>query len=118
MTEVEVTKSVSVLIRGEAAERFLKLCEVREVDATTLLEQLLDDGGTALLTRRQRQILGLVAQGYSVREIAGSIYFSVSTVKREVATIHRELGTNDRAAAVAKALRLGIPLPADTPEIP
>ena len=62
----------------------------------------------ALLSRREREVLGLVAQGLSEREIAERLVLSRHTVHRHVANIRRKLGRSSRAAAVAEAARLGL----------
>jgi LuxR family transcriptional regulator, maltose regulon positive regulatory protein len=57
------------------------------------------------LTRRQREVLALVAQGMSDREIASTLYLSEHTVHRHVANILTRLGVSSRTAAVARAVR-------------
>ncbi|MCX6013827.1 MAG: response regulator transcription factor [Chloroflexi bacterium] len=59
----------------------------------------------SILTRRQIQILKLIAEGISSKEIANNIYVSSSTVKREVQQILHKLGVNDRAQAVSEAIK-------------
>jgi pimeloyl-ACP methyl ester carboxylesterase/DNA-binding CsgD family transcriptional regulator len=61
-----------------------------------------------LLSRREREVLGLVASGLSEREIAGQLVLSPHTVHRHVANIRHKLGRGSRAAAVAEATRLGL----------
>ncbi len=62
----------------------------------------------ALLSRREREVLALVAHGLSEREIAEQLVLSQHTVHRHVANIRRKLGRGSRAAAVAEATRLGL----------
>ena len=62
----------------------------------------------ALFSRREREVLGLVAQGLSDKEIAEQLVLSRHTVHRHVANIRRKLGRGTRAAAVAEAARLGL----------
>jgi pimeloyl-ACP methyl ester carboxylesterase/DNA-binding CsgD family transcriptional regulator len=62
----------------------------------------------ALLSSREREILGCVARGLSDREIAEHLVLSPHTVHRHVANIRRKLGRTSRTAAVAEAARLGI----------
>jgi pimeloyl-ACP methyl ester carboxylesterase/DNA-binding CsgD family transcriptional regulator len=61
-----------------------------------------------LLSRREREVLALVAHGLSEREIAEQLVLSQHTVHRHVANIRRKLGRSSRAAAVAEAARLGL----------
>ena len=62
----------------------------------------------ALFSRREREVLGLVARGLSDKEIAEQLVLSRHTVHRHVANIRRKLGRGTRAAAVAEAARLGL----------
>lgn len=59
------------------------------------------------LTARERQVLALVADGGTNREVAEQLGLSVKTVNRHVENIFDKLGVSSRAAAVAKALKTG-----------
>jgi pimeloyl-ACP methyl ester carboxylesterase/DNA-binding CsgD family transcriptional regulator len=61
-----------------------------------------------LLSRREREVLALVANGLSEREIAEQLVLSEHTVHRHVANIRHKLGRGSRTAAVAEAARLGL----------
>jgi pimeloyl-ACP methyl ester carboxylesterase/DNA-binding CsgD family transcriptional regulator len=61
-----------------------------------------------LLSRREREVLALVAMGLSDREIAEQLIVSHHTVHRHVANIRNKLGRGSRTAAVAEAARLGL----------
>ena len=61
-----------------------------------------------LLSRREREVLALVAMGLSDREIAEQLIVSHHTVHRHVANIRHKLGRGSRTAAVAEAARLGL----------
>jgi LuxR family transcriptional regulator, maltose regulon positive regulatory protein len=60
------------------------------------------------LTRRQGEVLGLVAAGLGDREIAARLHLSEHTVHRHVANIMTSLDVTSRTAAVARALRAGL----------
>jgi LuxR family maltose regulon positive regulatory protein len=60
------------------------------------------------LTERELEILGLLAERLSNKEIARELYISPGTVKRHTSTIFSKLGVHDRRKAVAKAVGLGI----------
>jgi DNA-binding NarL/FixJ family response regulator len=62
----------------------------------------------SLLTRREREVLALVAAGRSNREIASELVVSPHTIHRHVANILRKLGEPTRAAAAARAARDGL----------
>ncbi len=60
------------------------------------------------LTRRQREVLALVAEGLSDREIAARLYLSEHTVHRHMANLMSRLEVNSRSAAVARGVREGL----------
>jgi ATP/maltotriose-dependent transcriptional regulator MalT len=55
------------------------------------------------MTRRELQVLLLVAEGLSNRQIAERLVVSEHTVHRHLANIYARLGVSSRAAAVALA---------------
>jgi DNA-binding NarL/FixJ family response regulator len=59
------------------------------------------------LTRREVEILRLMAGGYSNREIAVALGTAEGTVKNHASSILSKLGVRDRTRAVLKALELG-----------
>jgi DNA-binding NarL/FixJ family response regulator len=59
----------------------------------------------AKLTRREANVLALLARGASNREIAASLQLSERTVENHVYTLYRKLGIHDRAHAALAALR-------------
>ncbi len=60
------------------------------------------------LSTREREVLNFIAQGRSVPAIAAELYLAPSTVKTHVQRLYEKLGVNDRAAAVAAAMRRGL----------
>ena len=60
------------------------------------------------LTRRELEVLRLVAKGLSNQQIAADLVLSEHTVHRHVANVLAKLGASSRAAAVAQAGRLGL----------
>jgi DNA-binding CsgD family transcriptional regulator len=65
-------------------------------------------GNRAGLTRREHDVLLLVASGMSNREIAGRLFLSPKTVERHLSGILRKLDAGSRLEAVSAASRLGI----------
>jgi DNA-binding NarL/FixJ family response regulator len=59
------------------------------------------------LTRRELEVLRLMAGGYSNREIAEALGTAEGTVKNHASNILSKLGVRDRTRAVLKALELG-----------
>jgi non-specific serine/threonine protein kinase len=60
------------------------------------------------LTRRELEVLRLLAEGRSDREIAAALFISPRTVMHHVASILDKLGADSRTAAAAQAIRLGL----------
>jgi DNA-binding NarL/FixJ family response regulator len=60
------------------------------------------------LTPREREVLRLIAAGFSNREIAEASGTAEGTVKNQASSILSKLGVRDRTRAVLKALELGV----------
>lgn len=60
------------------------------------------------LTQRESEVLGFLVSGMSNRAIAAELILGEETIKSHVRSIFRKLDVNDRAGAVATALREGI----------
>jgi DNA-binding NarL/FixJ family response regulator len=61
------------------------------------------------VTAREREVLSLLAEGLSNRQIAERLVVSEHTVHRHVTNILRKLGLPSRTAAAAYAVRAGLP---------
>jgi DNA-binding NarL/FixJ family response regulator len=61
-------------------------------------------GELARLTRREREVMALLARGLTNKGIAREMVISENTVKRYLKSIYAKLDVDSRAAAVAKAL--------------
>ena len=84
--------------------------EVREIQVTAgepfvADEKKRDDLG---ITRREMEILALVAQGMSNREIAGKLYVSENTVKTHCSRAFDKLGARRRTQAVQLGKEFGL----------
>ncbi|WP_030919143.1 response regulator [Streptosporangium amethystogenes] len=60
------------------------------------------------LSRRELEVLGLIARGATNREVAAKLFITEATVKTHLLHIFAKLGVKDRAAAVAAAYETGL----------
>jgi DNA-binding NarL/FixJ family response regulator len=68
--------------------------------------------GEFSLTSRENDILALLSEGHSNREIAQALFLSEKTVKAHLAAIFRKLGVTNRTQAAMVAVRMGVgPVP-------
>ena len=71
-----------------------------------------------LLTQREAEVLGLLADGRLATSIASELELSPRTVHRHLANIYRKLGVHDRMIAVNLARERGLIGPSASPAIP
>jgi len=124
---LDLAAALSTAGRGDRARReieaalgdFQAMGADRDAErASTMLGQLgatrsgaspeLVDTPLAVLSKREREVLGLVADGRTNREIAERLVLSEHTVNRHVANILRKLGLTSRAAAASLAGQYGL----------
>jgi predicted ATPase/DNA-binding CsgD family transcriptional regulator len=67
-----------------------------------------DDGLFEPLTRREREVLVLLTQGYSAPEIAQQLTLALSSVKWYVQQVYGKLGVNNKQRAILRAKELGL----------
>lgn len=77
-------------------------------DAKPLLSSDLLSDAANLLSPREVEVLQLIAQGLTNKEIATKLVVAPSTAKRHTINIYNKLGVNNRAEATAAAYELGI----------
>ena len=81
---------------------------VRMVGLGLTIFQPQADGDATPLSRREREVLELVAAGQTNREAAAALHLSPHTVKDLTSSLYRKLGAKNRADAVRRAERLGL----------
>ena len=64
--------------------------------------------GAGALSRRELEVLTLVAQGLNNRAIAEQLFISENTVKNHIRNIHEKLQVHSRMEAVVRAVREGV----------
>jgi DNA-binding CsgD family transcriptional regulator len=72
------------------------------------IESLRKNSGNGRLTRREVQILELIAEGNSNLHIADALHVSHSTVATHIRNIFRKIGASNRTEAAEKARRSGL----------
>ncbi len=98
----ELKHAVERLLAGE---RYVSGAEP-EAPAHAVTDYVLPDGSR--LTRRQRDVLELLAEGLLNKQIAERLGTSEHTVKIHVSGIMKKLGARTRTASVNEATRLGL----------
>jgi DNA-binding NarL/FixJ family response regulator len=78
------------------------LTEVRRWDLPNSREE------DRVVTKREEEVLQLIADGCSTPEVAERLYISQKTVKNHLASIYQKLDARDRTQAVLAAVRMGI----------
>lgn len=79
------------------------LSEVRRMTPVPSLED-----NEQIVTRREIDVLQLIADGCSTPEVAERLFISQKTVKNHLASIYQKLDARDRTQAVLQAVRMGI----------
>lgn len=95
------------LQRGNAldASYIEKVIRVSQEYSSTLKAM---EAKNIILTERETQVLKLLVQGLTQREMAEKMYLSVSTVKRYIEHIYEKLDVNNKIAAIRKAEKMNI----------
>jgi DNA-binding NarL/FixJ family response regulator len=101
----EIAAAVRMAASGETALSpqlaASMLNEVRKWDKAAAEEE-------RIVTKREEEVLQLIADGCSTPEVAAKLYISQKTVKNHLASIYQKLDARDRTQAVLAAVRMGI----------
>lgn len=108
--EIRLLQATDHARRGETARARELRGQARHLAGAQGLVTLLREFGEPaalatpidVLTRREREVVDLIAEGLRNKEIAARLFISLSTVKRHVANIYAKLGVTHRTAALAK----------------
>ncbi|MFE5011316.1 response regulator [Streptomyces sp. NPDC056696] len=67
-----------------------------------------DEVPDSILTAREEEVLKLIAEGHSSKEIAETLFISIKTVQRHRANLLHKLGLRDRLDLTRYAIRAGL----------
>jgi two-component system, NarL family, response regulator DegU len=104
----EVVRAVRLAASGDTALSpelaASMLAEAQELKA----EEEASRPAEPIISKREEEVLQLIADGLSTPEVAARLYISVKTVKNHLASIYQKLDSRDRTQAVVQAVRMGI----------
>jgi DNA-binding CsgD family transcriptional regulator len=60
------------------------------------------------LTRREIEVLRLVAEGQTDKEVAETLFISLNTAQNHVKSVREKLGVSSRNKAIVRAQKLGL----------
>ena len=102
----EIAEAIRTALQGDTALSpqlaATMLDEVRRLDVPDTSEE------DRVITKREEEVLQLIADGCSTPEVAEQLYISQKTVKNHLASIYQKLDARDRTQAVLQAVRMGI----------
>jgi len=78
------------------------IMEGRRIYAPELVDIVYDEESENPLTERESQVLELVAEGKTTKEIAAELYLSAGTVRNYISTILDKLGVGNRIEAISR----------------
>jgi two-component system, NarL family, nitrate/nitrite response regulator NarL len=104
------TGAAGYIVKEEPRAR---ICEasravIGQAAQTEMASELRNRRDAPTLTRREREILQMLGDGLTAREIADRLVLGTATVKTHLHHLYEKLGVTDRAAAVAVAMRRGL----------
>lgn len=86
----------------------LRLTIVDSSDSRSTTWRMEDAPSRQSLSPRETEVLQLIAQGLTNKEIANELVIAPSTAKRHTVNIYNKLGVSNRAEATALAYELGV----------
>lgn len=98
LTAIRAVAGGATVFQPAVTERLIRAGSELHIEAEPRREEL---------TVREAEVVGLMAAGYSNREIAQALGTAEGTVKNQVSSILAKFGVRDRTRAVLKALETG-----------
>ena len=105
---VDCGDAMAALLQGISVQGELNTYLHRIQDSFGLTQKISSDGLIESLSERELEILQLIAQGLSNREISERLYLALDTVKGHNRKIFSKLQVQRRTEAVARVRELGL----------
>lgn len=86
----ELVNSIRIIVDG------------RRIYAPELVDFVYEDDSENPLTERESQVLELIAEGKTTKEIAAELFLATGTVRNYISTILEKLGVGNRIEAIAR----------------
>lgn len=103
---------IIIIVRSKTIDHNDKGISSLALDVSSIKKVKLQEKDTLLrlkqMSSRERQVLKLMALGYSNKKIADDLFVAEQTVKNYVSNIYSKLGVNDRVTVSILALKAGI----------
>ena len=99
-TTEEIVRTITLAANGQNA--------LSPEVAAALLSEANKPAPEPIISKREEEVLQLIADGCSTPEVAEKLYISVKTVKNHLASAYQKLDAADRTQAVVRALKMGI----------
>jgi len=116
-------KLIKTLYRKKPDDVYLASIDKAFEEEKTLLRKIMIKESDILLispaaeiekiTRREVQLLQLIADGYQNKEIAGKLHLAPDTIKKSLYRLYQKLNVHNRASAISKATQMGLIRPSD-----
>jgi DNA-binding NarL/FixJ family response regulator len=103
-TMEEVVRTVQQAASGETTLS----AELAGAMLAEAVQPMADVPAESIITRREEEVLQLIAEGLSTTEVATRLFISVKTVKNHLASVYQKLDSRDRTQAVVRAVKMGI----------
>jgi DNA-binding NarL/FixJ family response regulator len=101
-----IVRAIEAVVRGEAI--FSPAIAGRMIDFFSAAHAKPPESAFPELTTREREVLHLIAQGLSNKEIAERLFLSPNTVRNHITNTFDKLQVVDRAQAIVKARTAGL----------
>ena len=104
-----VSEATAYLVLGLVVRLYAgSLSELLSRQAPLRRTELTSRTGVESLTKREREVAALAAQGYTAREIGAQLHIGERTVETHVANVCSKLGLKAKVELVRAASRLGL----------